>query len=190
MTHQYYNTSPIIIGLGSINGYQPSDEYNGYGTWAALRTAFATQIGPTGGEHAREYYAAADIDPFFPQFKSGATGNGLIRAERIKVELNGPVENFMILESDDLDDQDQPLFTKSYYLKLRWFDSVGHNTTLVPVEVQNQLTGQQVVTSGGYAFAINADLFTTSGQLFLSNIADPNPPVGAVISIGKLTPIT
>jgi hypothetical protein len=153
-----------------------------YGTWAALRDVFAfLDI----YDYSRDYSVmtlGTDV-----ALKSAADGNGLIRADFNKTIVQYPIGNFGVIEKSP--SPPAPGF-KDYWLRLYWWDAASSpQSTFVPIEVQNQLTGQTVTTSNSVSFTITSALFTNiNGEQQFLSLSATNP--GVVVSVGKLTPIT
>jgi len=154
-----------------------------YYTWASLRTAFS-QPDP-GLIFSFEYPAMV---PGQVSLKSAAAGSGLIRADRNLVNLSGSI-NFEIGTTNVVPNPSPPpSFIADFYLWLAWYDYVA-NTTLVPIELQTQLTGETVTKSAGVSVTITSSLFTAAlGRQFF--LYGSGVPQGYVTAVGKLTPIT
>lgn len=159
-------------------------EATGYGTWAALRTAFgdwAVGTGPNVRNYA-EYFPTTNIF-----FKSAADGSGWIRADYHN-QLGGNNQNFALIRAFRPNPSPPPTNVVDADLRLKWWDTTA-GTTLVPKEVQDQLTGETVTTENSVTFAISSALFTNvNGQRFLTG--STTDPGRYVVSVGKLTPIT
>jgi hypothetical protein len=154
-----------------------------YYTWASLRTAFS-QPDP-GLIFSFEYPVMV---PGQVSLKSAAAGSGLIRADRNLVNLSGSINFDIGASNSQFNPSPPPTFIVDWYLWLAWYDYVA-NTTLVPIELQTQLTGQTVTKSAGVSVTITSSLFTAAlgRQFFLYGSVVPQ---GYVTAVGKLTPIT
>lgn len=151
-------------------------------TWARLRTVFANGL-PT-GSHNYEYDVGTG-------WKSASIGNGYIRADTVSVSMGFQVNFGIGAQNPQTNPTPPPSFKYDFYLQLNWWDStISPQSTLVPKEIQDQLTGETVTTTaGGYSFAITSDLFTaTNGKQVFATGATVNPV--SVASIGKLSAIT
>jgi len=154
-----------------------------YGTWADLRTAFGGWAAGS-GPNARDYEQYFLPNTFF---KSAAVGSGWIRAD-YRNQLGGNNQNFILAITGRFNPAPPPLVVIDADLRLKWWDTAA-GTTHVPKEVQDQLTGETVITENGNTFAITSSLFTNvNGQRFLTG--STISPGRWVVSVGKLTPIT
>ncbi len=159
-----------------------------YKTWAALRTVFGRAIEGTFDE----------FEPMTPGLdcilKSAADGSGLIRMDKYKIYINSNVYAFLIDPVNFRTNPTPPPPTiVDYDIILNWWDyTISPQATLVPVEVQTQLTGQTMTTFLGQTFTINSTMFTTPGgrQRVLTGVGGPGSYPGRVVSVGKLTPVT
>lgn len=157
-----------------------------YRTWGRLRTVFGTPVEGTGAENT-EYDIMYPGSNFGVRLKSAASGSGLIRADRMKVNTSSQL-NFLVGSKNVR--PSPPPTTYDRTLILDWWDYYSSpQSTLVPIEVQTQLTGQTVTTFLGITFTIGSTLFTTTGGI-QTVLTDITYPTGAVVSVGKLTPIT
>lgn len=158
-------------------------ETTDYGTWADLRTAFGAWAAGS-GSYSREYETYFTPNTFF---KSAASGSGWIRAD-YRNQLGGNNQNFILANTTRPNPAPPPTLVFDSDLKLKWWDTAA-GTTHVPKEVQDQLTGETVITENGNTFAITSSLFTNvNGQRFLTG--STTSPGRWVVSVGKLTPIT
>jgi len=154
-----------------------------YYTWASLRTAFS-QPDP-GLTFSFEYPAMV---PGVVSLKSAADGSGLIRADRHLVHQGGSFNFYIGANNSQFNPSPPPTFIADWYLWLAWYDYVA-NTTLVPIELQTQLTGETVTKSAGVSVTITSSLFTAAlGRQFF--LYGSGVPQGYVTAVGKLTPIT
>jgi len=155
-----------------------------YYTWASLRTAFSQPDPNPIFNFEYPVMLSGDVS-----LKSAAVGSGLIRADRNLVNLSGSI-NFDI-GTDNLQPNPSPPpnFVGDAYLQLAWYDFIA-NTTLVPVELQTQLTGETVTKSAGLgSITITSSLFTAAlGRQYFLYATPINQ--GYVTAVGKLTPIT
>ena len=156
-------------------------------TWASLRTVFARFTGynsPGYPPYNRNYQV--NMSSFLPSFKSAAPGSGLIRADRHARSNGSDLETFNFRAIPNTGPG------LPYYLQLDWFDdNPTVLSTLVPKEIQDQLTGQTVVFQDGVTtILITSLLFSPpdATQPFFEGIPGIGP--GQAASIGKLTPIT
>ncbi len=168
----------VIIGGATFSNYR---------TWASLRTAFARFTGfnvPGYPPYNRNY--EVNMSNFLPSFKSAASGSGLIRADRYARSTGSAVEfrNFFVIPPTGPG--------LPWYLELDWFDgALATPSTLVPKEIQDQLTGETVVFQDGVTtITITSALFSPpdATQAFTEGIPGTSP--GYPATIGKLSPIT
>jgi hypothetical protein len=160
--------------------------FSNYRTWASLRTVFArfTGFNLSGYPPYNRNYEV-NMSNFLPSFKSAGPGSGLIRADRY-ARSNGTSPN---LEFRNFYIEPPTGPGLPWLLELNWFDSdIAVPSTLVPKEVQDQLTGQTVVFQDGITtITITSALFSPPDALQpFTAILGPGFPA----SIGKLTPIT
>ena len=171
----------IIIGQDSVGlGF--------YSTWAQLRTVFSEA---SVNENWNIEYPIMVPTNSGVSLKSAASGSGWIKGDRVLFgNVTNDYLNFRVQGSGPPRPNPfpPPPNIQDFELILSWWDYTT-NSTLIPLEVQNQLIGQAVTFTVAAPFNLNIDIFTTNQGRYDFLIGSSVSP-GIVTGVGKLTPIT